>query len=147
MQTKNQVYFNIIANMPAKLKELKYISFKYQLVKTSKGVPEPYILVHDDSGFLVQFSMAKIFEDNKIDVKIEEGGFKAMFKDTQTIINEDIAVTTIELNQKNRIRKTYEEIGLLKAHEKPIAIALKVHLELLVTLTISVDGYIRLWNQ
>ena len=52
----------------------------------------------------------------------------------------------MELSQKNYLRKSYEEIGLLKAHEKQIAIALKVKLELLVTLTISVDGYIRLWN-
>ena len=34
----------------------------------------------------------------------------------------------------------------MKAHEKQIVIAVKVKLELLVTLTISIDGYIRLWN-
>ena len=43
----NQVYFNIINNMPSKLKDLKFIAFKYQLIKTNKNIPEPYILAHD----------------------------------------------------------------------------------------------------
>ena len=34
----------------------------------------------------------------------------------------------------------------MKAHEKAIAIALKHKLEIMTTLTISIDGYIRLWN-
>lgn len=33
--------------MPAKLKELKFINFKYQLIKKDKHAYEPYILVHD----------------------------------------------------------------------------------------------------
>jgi len=37
-------------------------------------------------------------------------------------------------------------MGLMKAHEKPIVLALKIKLEIIVTLTISIDGYIRLWN-
>lgn len=37
-------------------------------------------------------------------------------------------------------------MGLMKAHEKQIVLVLKVHLEITVTLTISIDGYIRLWN-
>ena len=85
-----QVYFNIIANMPAKLKELKFIAFKYQLIKGRKGMPpEPYILVHDDSGFLVQFSLAKIFEEFGMDIRLEDVKMKAMFKDTQTMTNEN----------------------------------------------------------
>lgn len=34
----------------------------------------------------------------------------------------------------------------MKAHEKAIAIALKLKIEIMATLTISIDGYIRLWN-
>lgn len=34
----------------------------------------------------------------------------------------------------------------MKAHEKAISIAMKLQVEILVTLTISIDGYIRLWN-
>jgi len=34
----------------------------------------------------------------------------------------------------------------MKAHEKPIVLAMKLKVEILTTLTISRDGYIRLWN-
>jgi len=34
----------------------------------------------------------------------------------------------------------------MKAHEKPIVLATKLKVEILTTLTISRDGYIRLWN-
>lgn len=46
-----------------------------------------------------------------------------------------------------RIKRKYEEIGLLKAHDKTIVMAMKIKLEIIVTLTISIDGYIKLWNQ
>lgn len=45
--TKKQVYFNIIENMPAKLKHLQFVSCRYQLVKEKKHHYEPYILLCD----------------------------------------------------------------------------------------------------
>jgi hypothetical protein len=51
-----------------------------------------------------------------------------MFKETQIISNEGIEVQEIELSQRQRLRKTYTEVGLMKAHEKSIAIALKLKL-------------------
>lgn len=51
-----------------------------------------------------------------------------MFKDTQTIENQNIPITIVPLTQKNALHMSYAEFGLLKAHEKQIAIALKVHL-------------------
>ena len=37
-------------------------------------------------------------------------------------------------------------MGLMKAHEKAIALAMRVKVELDALLTVSIDGYIRLWN-
>lgn len=34
----------------------------------------------------------------------------------------------------------------MKAHDKSIALAIKIKIEIITTLTISIDGYIRLWN-
>ena len=90
--SQKQVYFNIIENMPPKLKTLKFVACKYQLVKSKKGFPEPFILCHDDSGFLVQFSLQNIFEEHKITPKNEDTPIKPMFKDVQVILNENIQI-------------------------------------------------------
>jgi hypothetical protein len=79
--------------------------------------------------------------------KQQNFSIKAMFKETQIITNENIEIEPIQLTQKKRLKKSYQEVGLMKAHEKSIAIALKMKLEIDVTLTISIDGYIRLWNE
>ena len=49
--------------------------------------------------------------------------------------------------KNKRLKRKYEEIGLLKAHDKIIVMAMKIKLEITVTLTISIDGYIKLWNK
>lgn len=56
-------------------------------------------------------------------------------------------ISNIQLMKDRRIKRKYEEIGLLKAHDKTIVMAMKIKLEIIVTLTISIDGYIKLWNK
>ncbi len=51
-----------------------------------------------------------------------------MFKETQIISNEDIPIKEISLNQDLRIKRSYVDVGLMKAHEKAIAIAIKLKL-------------------
>lgn len=70
-----------------------------------------------------------------------------MFKDTHTITNEGVPLSVINLSKSNELMLTYEQMGLMKAHEKAIAIAMVIKLEIMTLLTISIDGYIRLWNQ
>lgn len=52
--------------------------------------------------------------------------YGAMFKDTQTITNEGIETKIITLKQEIKLKKSYSDIGLLRAHEKQIALALKI---------------------
>jgi hypothetical protein len=95
---------------------------------------------------LIQFPLTKIYEEFKIAPKQHNNTIKPMFKETQIITNEGVPIKEIYLNQSQRIKRSYVDVGLMKAHEKSIAIALKLKLEIMTTLTISIDGYIRLWN-
>jgi len=56
--------------MPAKLKKLQFKFFSFQLVNEKKSLFDPYLLVHDDTGFLVQFSLKDILEEFKFSIKI-----------------------------------------------------------------------------
>jgi hypothetical protein len=115
-------------------------------LEVRKGKFEPYLLMTDDSGFIIQFAVGKILEDNQFVVDALQPNVKPQFKDVQIINNENIEVTTVLLFESKRLKLSYLEMGLMKAHEKPIVLALKIKLEIIVTLSISIDGYIRLWN-
>lgn len=60
--TKQQLYFNLTDHMPAKLKKLQFKFFSFQHVIEKKSLYDPYILIYDDSGFIVQFSLKNILE-------------------------------------------------------------------------------------
>ena len=68
LETGTQIYFKLEDNLPHKLKELKFGRFNYQLVKKGRGV-EPYLLLRDGTGFIVQFSLFDILARNGIHLK------------------------------------------------------------------------------
>lgn len=41
---------------------------------------------------------------------------KPMYKDTQTVENINIPIEEISLNQNRKLKRSYGELGLLKAH-------------------------------
>lgn len=71
---------------------------------------------------------------------------RSPFKDSHKVLHEDIASHRLELNKLHRHKARGEEFYFLKAHEKHIALIMKVKMEIEATLSISVDGYVRLWS-
>jgi hypothetical protein len=45
------------------------------------------------------------------------------------------------------VQRSYKEVGLMKAHEKAICLALRAKVEIGVTITIAIDGYVRMWDE
>ena len=114
LQTEKQIYFKLEDNLPHKLKQLKFGKFSYQLMHTKKGGVEPYILLRDDTGFIVQFPLSEILASNSIHPKAEPPLPKHMFKDTHAVTRDGVPLKTIWLNQNNHLKLSYEEMGLMK---------------------------------
>lgn len=45
------------------------------------------------------------------------------------------------------MQRSYKEVGLMKAHEKAISLAIRAKVEIGVTITIAIDGYVRMWDE
>lgn len=142
-----QVYFSICEHLPAKLKHLKFTSMSYQLMEEKRATPERYLLLTDDSGFIMQFSLSSLYEKAGIVIKTASFTMKPMFKETQIISNSGIEIQEIELSQAQKVQRSYKEVGLMKAHEKAISLAIRAKVEISVTITIAIDGYVRMWDE
>ncbi len=78
--------------MPAKLKHLKFTCMSYQLMEEKRATPERYLLLTDDSGFIMQFPLSSLYEKAGIATKSAAYTMKPMFKETQIISNNGIKI-------------------------------------------------------
>lgn len=82
-----QLYFDICEHLPTKLKHLKFTSMSYQLMEEKRATPERYILLTDDTGFIMQFSLSSLYEKAGITIKNTSSKMKPMFKEPQIVTN------------------------------------------------------------
>lgn len=82
--TGRQGYLNLQQLLPYKLKDLKFIRFKYQVINV--GELEPYLIVYDDTGFFVEVKLRMFFLEQHIgDCRRAHVLPMSMFKDSHNI--------------------------------------------------------------
>ena len=57
--------------MPSKIKHLKFINFRYQKIEETKGIYEHYVLISDETGFIIQFPLIKIYHEFHLESSCE----------------------------------------------------------------------------
>lgn len=132
--------------LPFKLKNLNFNRLIYSTFK-EKGKQKPSLLLYDDTGFVLDIDLQQIFYRLFVNNQKEEFTIKSFAKESYDILADSIIVETISLSKDKKVALKQSEYILQRVHDKQVSLIAKVRLELSVVLTISKDGFIKLWNQ
>jgi hypothetical protein len=104
-------------------------------------------LLYDDTGYIFDIDLQKLFSSRFGSTLKEEKIFKSFIKESYEMNPDSIGTEAMDLSPKNTVKLNATDFIMQKAHEKQIAIGMKLKIELIRTLTIGKDGYVKLWNR
>ena len=105
-----------------------------------------FAILYDDMGNVAEFDLKKAAAEFLASLEKPAGEYKTPFKDSKHIKMDRLKVDEVSLTNQNRPTLPKGSFIMFKAHDRSIKVIRKIKIEILVTLTISNDGFVKLWD-
>ena len=105
-----------------------------------------FVILYDDMGNVAEFELKKAAAEFLASLSPPSNYYRTPFKDSKQIKIDRIKVSEIYLTNENKAKLPKDSFKMFKAHDRSIKVIRKLKIEIFITLTISNDGFIKLWD-